>query len=112
MNTATNTADRAEAYLVTFTYMQKKAARRVKTEGTSRVIACSASEAIGIVAARWTDPAEKWAFVTAKSEAALDAEIELRRQERAYAASRAGQVAAGEAALARIRAERAAKGTP
>ena len=108
MNGATN----PEAYLVTFSYMQKRGARHARTEGTSRVMACSASEAIGIVAARWTDPAERWTFTSAKSEATLDAEIELRRRDRAYAASREGQVAAGEAALARIRDERAAKGAP
>lgn len=109
MNSATNTP---EAFLVTFSYMQKKGARRARTEGTSRVMACSASEAIGIVGARWTDPAERWTFTGAKSEAALDAEIELRRRDRAFAASREGQLAAGEAALARIRAERAVKGAP
>ena len=107
MNSAANNV--SEPFLVSFTYMQKRGARRARTEGTTRVMACSASEAIGMVAARWTDPAEKWTFASAKSEAALDAEIEIRRRDRAYAASREGQVAAGEAALARIRAARVAK---
>lgn len=105
MNSATNTA---EQYVVTFSYYVKKGARRQRTDGHSVVMACSASEAIGIVSKRWEgDKTAEWAFKTAKSMASIDEEAELRRREIAYAKSPAGQAETGAKMLAAIKARRA-----
>lgn len=105
------TATAAEWYIVTFKFWEKRGARRRRSDGHSAVMACSASEAIGIVSKRWEgDVAAAWEFCTAKSMRAIEDEAELRRQEKAYANSPAGQAAAGAAALERIRAARLARG--
>lgn len=118
MNSATNASPNAnpmpgtieEQYVVTFSYYEKRGARRQRRDGHSVVMAMSASEAIGIVAKRWEDDkAAEWRFNTAKSMRSIDEEAELRRRERAYAQSREGQAEAGAKALAAIKAARAAK---
>jgi hypothetical protein len=93
---------------VTFRYWEKRGARRRRADGHSVVLAMSASEAIGIVSKRWEDDtAAAWEFRSARSMRSVDEETEIRRREKAYAQSRAGQAEAGAAALARIQARRA-----
>lgn len=104
------TKETAEDYIVNFTYYTKKGARRVKVESCKTVKARSASEAIGIVGENWKDDKEaSWAFTSARSVASLDEEIELKRRERAYAKSPAGQAENGARQLAAIRARREAQ---